>query len=1204
MQNRVVSQVAFSLLWCLITLITCKADMLPALFSYTMTEDSPVPLILGDILGNLQARTSFQENVADILIFPSSQPFSEYFQLVQKRQINQVLVSSELQLIRPFDLETACKKRLSLQHCTQTNYECCCDHHSLFCSIKLQLAVTVEGGIFHTATQQTPFKAFLIEVKIFDQNDQTPVFTPNVFTLKINEGTKFNEKYRLPIAKDGDLGQNSEVSYSLGLIHGRTPNSQKWRSILKENGLFSIATGPQTLSLLITGHLDREEIETYKILIEAQDRAIYPTMRKTGTLTVSLIVTDVNDVSPTFKSQNLTVSVPENSAVGTVICTIMAQDYDSGPNGQINYSIVQNQRDLPFKIDAETGLLTVAGELDRERVEEYRIIIEATDRGTPARTSTLPVYIKIVDINDNPPIISVNSVFMESANSTMPVLRISEELSVGTNIANVSVSDLDASANKTISCSVLDDAYELHQTSFSTYSLQLAKQLDYETESRLEIRMFCQDSGEPYSLKSEAVIEVEVLNENDNPPVFQEPMVVPPAWLVNSTEVGQFSAILDSKEKISIGEGSEGDFTVFVPKSFPLGDAFMRFKAKDPDFSLDRGEWEDALHFSLNIREEQRFQPESSPALISHFGKSILFSFSGKTGEVFLTATPNFDGIISVFKGDITVYDRTSKPHSTTKNFTFIVGESNTNAPLVRIFNFALANSLSPYQIFDQEQNSSVLEVPFYIPRQSQSNSVIGQIVGTDPDPGQAGRITYNLTFPQSSCMNLSINNSTGLLTLLEINHNSTGECQIQADLNVTDNGFPKRFTPLLISFCLFDANKLSPKIRINQSLIPMKWSENSELEWDFTAIVPKIGEPLFHFEVKIIPGLVEPTYQIKFCTSTTDNYGKLQGISIDENSGLIYVADSNAHLNTTVYVTISNHLWPSLPPSIFKTEMKSSENATIAVRITEVKTIDCQIQPIFEVGPSSFRRNFKTFCIGMLSLAALLCLLIIILVIFLRGSMRKITTHPLADLFKKKQRHNFYEKVHFQSNSIEVNEPVNCDEEYGSCLQTRIPTQVIAPREVLLKAPNFPAASSAVRIESGRVSTIAIKQLAPGCPAVSEISDAYYVMENTHQTDHSPKFHSPKDTTPAHSRRSPSSVGSVETEIKPTAGHANVNIIVHNDFEKAVPLQQISTLNRNYKSTKPRALVRDLCLEELSESVISMKTKLLQLNSSVSIEV
>lgn len=89
--------------------------------------------------------------------------------------------------------------------------------------------------------------------------------------------------------------------------------------------------------------------------------------------------------------------------------------------------------------------------------------------------------------------------------------------------------------------------------------------------------------------------------------------------------------------------------------------------------------------------------------------------------------------------------------------------------------------------------------------------------------------------------------------------------------------------------------------------------------------------------------------------------------------------------------------------------------------------------------------------------------------------------------------------------------------------------------------------------------------------PAVSEIGGTYYVMENIHQNDLNPKSHSSKESTPVHSQRSPASTRSIKSETNPLPGQANVNIIVHNDFEKNFPAHQINTLDSSDKPAKVR---------------------------------
>lgn len=1010
------------LIICISTLNFCKGDILPGLITFTMTEDSEVPLILGDILEHLRLGNHLHMNISDVLIFPSSQPFSDYFQLLKKTYFSlhsgQILISTELQLIKQFDLETACKRRLSAEQCFQPNYACCCDHQGLYCSIKLQLAATIGGSILHTAAEETTFRGFLAEVKILDQNDQTPLFTPNSFILKVMEGAKHSEAYRLPVARDGDLGQNAEVAYAIASVHGQSPNSKIWQLVSKVNEIFLIKWEPHTLSIVIEGCIDRENIEVYRILIEAWDMAADVEKRRTGTLTLLLLITDVNDVSPVFESRNLSVHVIENSAIGTVVRTIFAQDYDSGVNGQVRYSISPSQLEHPFKIDSHTGILSIADEVDREKHDKYEIIIEAIDYGNPARTSTLPVFINILDTNDNAPSINISSSFMANSgrqhltSEEVVILSIPESFPLEGNLANVTVSDPDLEGNTTAYCFTLEENFILVQTFRSVYSLHLKRALDYETSKYVQLKISCEDSGRPRPLTSEVQVKIVVLNENDNPPIFQDPIVIPPAWLLNDTEVAKFSAVLGTTENVTQYEKT-GSIILFLPKSFPLGDVFLRFRATDADFEYETEGTAPQLCFHLYVYSVQHFHLQSHSISTLLPDKPNLFRLSEWTGDVSFTSAPNSDGIIYVYKGIVVVQDSSSAPLSTSKNFTFIVAESNPNAPAIRIFNFALSNSLSSYQIYDQNHNASLQVVPFYIPLQIQSKSVIGQVVGFDSDPGQAGLITYNLILEQSGCLNVSINNSTGILVLLATNRRVDYSCQVMASLNVSDNGFPRHFTHLYVKFQLFDEENLAPKILINHSVIFPTRNTNNRTVWHFKTILPRKGEPLFKVKVDSLPGLIEPLFRTKLCSidsATSD--GALVGVFVDESTGTICTADNfTDYPNKSLYIMVYNHLWPSSLPTILKTEMKTDANGTTTVYITSTESIICKY-PNGD-GPGS-GRYFKTFCSVVVIIAGVLCLTIILLIV----PMKKLRR---PSIFKKKDLPRVYDETESTGKSLDL---------------------------------------------------------------------------------------------------------------------------------------------------------------------------------------
>lgn len=77
-------------------------------------------------------------------------------------------------------------------------------------------------------------------------------------------------------------------------------------------------------------------------------------------------VDDEADQPPIFTFVPPVTRVQENLPVGTEIVNVKAVDGDREVNNPIRYSITKGNSDL-FTINATTGTITVAGELDREK---------------------------------------------------------------------------------------------------------------------------------------------------------------------------------------------------------------------------------------------------------------------------------------------------------------------------------------------------------------------------------------------------------------------------------------------------------------------------------------------------------------------------------------------------------------------------------------------------------------------------------------------------------------------------------------------------------------------------------------------------------------------------------------------------------------------------------------------------------------------
>lgn len=124
-------------------------------------------------------------------------------------------------------------------------------------------------------------------------------------------------------------------------------------------------------------------------------------------------------------------SLPVFVFSGSVVAAILASDSDSGLNGEVTYSIDEDDEDSTFLLNPVTGVFNVTRPLDYESQQFYILTVQAQDGGD--LFSSVRVYFNILDINDNPP------VFNSSVYST----SILETLKPGASVLTVSARDAD-----------------------------------------------------------------------------------------------------------------------------------------------------------------------------------------------------------------------------------------------------------------------------------------------------------------------------------------------------------------------------------------------------------------------------------------------------------------------------------------------------------------------------------------------------------------------------------------------------------------------------------------------------------------------------------------------------------------------------------------------------------------------------------------
>lgn len=99
---------------------------------------------------------------------------------------------------------------------------------------------------------------------------------------------------------------------------------------------------------------------------------------------MSIVVDDVNDNDPVFNQSTYHGRVLENSNVSTLVAKVYATDEDQDANGRVSYKITSGNTGEAFAINNKTGVVTVKGSIDREKMKEYTLSIQAEDAGHPS----------------------------------------------------------------------------------------------------------------------------------------------------------------------------------------------------------------------------------------------------------------------------------------------------------------------------------------------------------------------------------------------------------------------------------------------------------------------------------------------------------------------------------------------------------------------------------------------------------------------------------------------------------------------------------------------------------------------------------------------------------------------------------------------------------------------------------------------------
>ncbi|XP_048698611.2 protocadherin Fat 3 isoform X3 [Caretta caretta] len=355
----------------------------------------------------------------------------------------------------------------------------------------LKIEARDKAEIGHQQFSVVPLKVFLDDV-----NDCSPAFIPSSYSVKVLEDLPVGTVIAWLETHDPDLGLGGQVRYSL---------------VNDYNGRFEIDKTSGTIRL--NKELDYEKQQFYNLTVRAKDKGRPVSLSSVSFVEVEVVDVNENLYAPYFPDFAVIGTVKENSRTGTSVLQVIAQDEDSGRDGEIQYSIRDGSGLGRFSIDEETGVIYTADVLDRETTKSYWLTVYATDRGVVPLYATIEVYVEVEDVNDNAPLTSQPIYYpavMENSPKDVSVIQIQAQ-------------DPDSSSSEKLTYRITSGN---PQNFFAINPktgliMTTSRKLDREQQAEHFLEVTVTDGG--VSPKQSTVwVVVQVLDENDNKPQFPE----------------------------------------------------------------------------------------------------------------------------------------------------------------------------------------------------------------------------------------------------------------------------------------------------------------------------------------------------------------------------------------------------------------------------------------------------------------------------------------------------------------------------------------------------------------------------------------------------------------------------------------------------------------------------------------------------------
>nr|XP_012637011.1 cadherin-8 isoform X3 [Microcebus murinus] len=468
---------------------------------------------------------------------------------------------------------------------------------------KAEYTLTAQAVDWETSKPLEPPSEFIIKVQ--DINDNAPEFLNGPYHATVPEMSILGTSVTNVTATDADdpvYGNSAKLVYSI--LEG-----QPYFSIEPETAIIKTALP----------NMDREAKEEYLVVIQAKDMGGH-SGGLSGTTTLTVTLTDVNDNPPKFAQSLYHFSVPEDVVLGTAIGRVKANDQDIGENAQSSYDIIDGDGTALFEItsdaQAQDGIIRLRKPLDFETKKSYTLKVEAANvhidprfssRGPFKDTATVKI---VVEDADEPPVFS----------SPTYLLEVHENAALNSVIGQVTARDPDITSSPIrFSIDRHTDLERQFNINADDGKITLATPLDRELSMWHNITIIATEIRN-HSQISRVPVAIKVLDVNDNAPEFASEYE---AFLCENGKPGQVIQTVSAMDK---DDPKNGHYFLY---------SLLPEMVNNPNFTIKKNEDNSlsilAKHNGFNRQKQEVYL---LPIVISDSGNPPLSSTSTLTIRV------------------------------------------------------------------------------------------------------------------------------------------------------------------------------------------------------------------------------------------------------------------------------------------------------------------------------------------------------------------------------------------------------------------------------------------------------------------------------------------------------------------------------------------------------------------------------------------